>query len=71
MSRPLKYDLPPVEDLVAFCQKVGATEVANKLGIPVTTLRAHMVRHGYTGEDYGKRTALPEDGLKELYDLLA
>ena len=64
-----KYEWPPIEGLVAFCQEHGAPEAARRLGVHVSTLRCHLYSHGLTAKDYAPAKSLNPDALKEIADL--
>lgn len=66
----VKYDWPPIEGLVAFVRKHSAQGAAERLGVPVTTLRSHLRANGVTAEDYAPPKALNDDALRELHDLI-
>lgn len=65
-----QYEWPEPEGLLALVRKHGFTESARRLGVARTTLRDHMVRVGYTAEDWTAPKPLAPEGLAEIAELL-
>lgn len=63
-----QYEYPPDEVLGPAVEKEGAPWVADQLGIPTNTLRAHLRRRGLPTRQAPKKLEVSE-ALKAVADL--